>query len=290
MARGIILLLLAALSFAVMTVFVKLVTTHSALQAMEVSFFRFLLGFMAMLPYQLSRKKSLSPVRLDLVLLRVISNVTSVTLFFLGIQHTTVTNANMLNMTYPVFVFILSPFMNREGINPFHFIFLILAMAGVYLIVAADFSQVRKGDIFALLSGIAAGFALSTLRQLRKYDSTYVILFYQMGIGTLLTGALMVPWAVMPSADTVHFILLVGVLGYLGQMFLTWGYRYISASSGSLVTASRILFAAFLGVVIFADPITLKIAAGGVLILISLFGVSGLFGGRMQTCTGSEGE
>jgi len=277
MAKGIIILLLAALCFSLMTVFVKFITIQSTINAVELSFFRFLLGFMIMLPYQLFRKKPLRPVRLDLIFLRAGTNVAASTLLLLGIKHTTVTNANMLNMTYPIFVFILSPFMNREGINPLHIIFLLLAMAGIYLIVAADLSQVRMGDFYALLSGIMAGLSLTTLRQLRKNDSTHVILFYQMGIGTLLTGAFMIPWATIPPSDTFYLIFLTGLFGFLGQNFLTWGYRFVPASTGSLVTSSGILFATPFGVLIFSDPLTLKIAAGGVLIIISLAGISGVF-------------
>jgi len=276
MTKGIILLVLAALCFSLMTVFVKLTTFQSTFNVVELCFFRFLLGFLVILPYQFFRKKPLKPLRLDLILLRVVTNVAASTLLFLGIQHTTITNANMLNMTYPIFVFILSPFMNHEGINPFHIIFLLLTMAGIYLIVAADLSQVKTGDFFALLSGITSGLSLTTLRQLRKNDSTYIILFYQMGIGTLLTGVFMIPWVIIPPAGTIHFILLIGFFGFLGQTFLTWGYRFVPASTASLVTSSGIIFATTFGVVIFSDPLTLKIAAGGALIIISLVGASGI--------------
>jgi len=60
----------------------------------------------------------------------------------------------------------------------------------------------------------------------------------------------------------------------LGQIFITYGYKYISARAGSLISTSRILYAVILGVLVFSEEITLRIAAGGMLIMLSIIAVS----------------
>ncbi|NJK97217.1 MAG: EamA family transporter, partial [Bacteroidales bacterium] len=106
MYKGIILLLLAELCFASSTVFAKLVTNTSDISGVEIAFFRFLIGFIASAYTVYRLKIPLKPHNTKLVLWRAFLNTTAADLLFLAVQHTSITNANMLNMTYPVFIFI----------------------------------------------------------------------------------------------------------------------------------------------------------------------------------------
>jgi len=273
--KGIILLLLAELCFTLSTVFGKLVTGGSSIPGIEVSLFRYLLGFAVFSIYMLARGISFRPNNVKQVMLRGIFNTFAVLFFFAGLEYTTVTNTNMLNMTYPVFVFILAPFINREKSSLSNILYLVITLAGVYLIVAPDFKHVNPGDILALISGVLAGFGIPFLREARKYDSSEVILFHLMMLGSLINLVFVIPVFVMPGGMMFAYLLLSALVAVMGQGFLTVGYRYIEAASGSLVSASRILFAGIMGVSFFSDPLTPKIVLGGIFILISLAGVSG---------------
>jgi drug/metabolite transporter (DMT)-like permease len=79
---------------------------------------------------------------------------------------------------------------------------------------------------------------------------------------------------VFPAGFTGLAVLGGALIGFSGQIFLTEGYRYIRATSGSIVSSSRILYAVLMGALFFHDALNIRIAAGGVLILISLAGVS----------------
>mgnify|MGYP006301752073 FL=1 len=269
-------LLLSAVTFALSTVFAKVVTTSSNVPGIEVTFLRFMVGLIFTWPYLRYRGISIRPNNTRLVVLRAVSNTAAVLLFFTGIQFTTVTNANMLNMTYPVFVFLIAPFFNRETSSVKHYLYLFLTIIGVYLIVVPDFQSINPGDLSALASGICAGFAISTLREARKYDNSFVILFHLMAIGIFINLAIMVPIFVIPDPYIFLFMLLSAIAAYTGQVLITVGYRFIDAAPGSLISASRILFAGILGVSIFGDPLTFRIVVGGILILVSLTGISGI--------------
>ncbi len=282
MYKGFLLLAVSALSFALATVFAKLVTVGSDITAMELVFFRFVFGFIVMSSYVVLAKKPIVPNNKKLVIWRGIFNTAAVVCFFIGIEYSTVTKANLLNMTYPIFVFLLTPFINRERTSPEFFLYLVVTAVGSYLVVVPgagvlSAASVNIGDLFALLSGIIAGFAITVLRQARKYDSSYLILFYLMGTGTAITGVLAVPGFIVPRGMMLVYILCYVVVSLAGQAALTIGYRYINAAAGALVSSSRILFALVLGVAIFSDPVTGRIAVGGILIILSLFGVSGLW-------------
>lgn len=276
MTKGIGFLLIAALSFSFSTVFGKFITLQSEISAFEITFFRFLIGFLIMLGYITIHKKSLRPHKTHYVLLRAVSNFGVVIFLFLGVQSTTITKANMLNMTYPVFVFVIAPFINREKAKFYNYLFLVITMIGVYLITFPDFSRINVGDLYALLSGICGGFAVSILRESRKYDETYLIMFYLNAIGAVISLVMIAPSFMLPGPKMLVYLILSGLTGFSGQLFSTVGFRYLDAPTGALITASRILFAGSLGVSIFADPVTERILLGGSLILFSLIGVSGI--------------
>lgn len=274
--KGVILVALSAVFFALGSVFAKIGMQLSNLSGSVMAFSRFFVGFIIFTVYVILKKKSLKPNNIKYVSLRAIFNSLAIILFFIGVKYTTITNANMLNMTYPVFVFLIAPYMNKEKIKKIYYIFLILTIVGYYLIVVPDFQNINIGDVVALVSGIIAAFGVCALREARKYDESYLIIFYLMLIGSLISFIIILPNLVIPQSIIVFYMLISGLMGVLGQIFITIGYRYIDSAKGSLVSASRIIFGVILGVSIFSDPLTLRIILGGILILISLVGVSGI--------------
>lgn len=274
MLRGVFFLGVAAVLFALTSVFAKL-ATQRGVSGMEANFARFFMGFLLAAGYVLYFKKSIRPNNWQSVIGRSFFNILSASFFFLGIQYTTITNANMLNMTSPVYIFLLVHFFEPDQQRSLRqFLFLALTIVGVYLIVGADFSRINLGDVYGALSGLFGGIAISVLHQARKYDDAYVILFYQMGIGSLSIFLITMPSFAYHDAAIWTYVILAGLMGALGQVLLTIGYRYIDAASGSIVSSSQMLFAALFGIIFFSDPLNWRISVGGILILISLVGVS----------------
>jgi drug/metabolite transporter (DMT)-like permease len=277
MYRGIAFILLSELCFTVSTIFSKLLTNSSSISAIEITFGRFFLGFLIVSVTIYKNAISIVPNKISLLIWRGVLNTAAVILFFLASQYTTITNTHMLNMTYPFFIFLFSPlFFKTEKTSPWMYLILIAALGGVWLVINPSWQLVNKGDLFGLMSGIISAFAIITLNLARKSDSTPVILFYLMGIGTVLNGLVMIPVFVLPHGVEWLMLLASAFVGVLGQVFITYGYKYITARAGSLVSTSRILYAVLLGMVIFGENLTLRIAAGGFAILASIVAVTWL--------------
>jgi drug/metabolite transporter (DMT)-like permease len=214
--------------------------------------------------------------------MRGIFNTIAVILFFIGVEYSNVSKANLLNMTYPVFVFLIAPFLNKEKAPKEYLLYLLMTCAGIYFtMVPAGASYSRDllniGDIAALLSGITAGFAITTLREARKYNQSYIIVFYLMLIGTTINGLMIIPVFVAPHGIFIFYIFLCALLSYIGQYCITEGYKHIDAAPGSLISATRIIFALVLGNILFSEPITPRIIYGSIMLLVSLAGISGFF-------------
>ena len=275
--RGIVFILLSEFCFTISTIFSKLLTNTSGVSALEVTFGRFFLGLIVISITVYKNSISLVPNKVSLLIWRGVLNTIAVILFFLASQYTTITNTHMLNMTYPFFIFLFSPlFFRSEKISFRMYLVLIGALLGIWLVINPHWSSINKGDIFGLLSGIVAAFAIITLNMARKNDSTAVILFYLMSIGTVINGLAMLPVFVWPQGGQWLLLGASAAMGVLGQVCITYGYKYISARAGGLVSTSRILYAVVLGMLIFSEDLTLRIASGGLLILLSIVAVTWL--------------
>ena len=276
MNKGLFLLILAEFCFATATVFAKFITNSSDIPSIEITFFRVSMGVIVAALYMLKTRTSFRPKKVSLVITRAVLSFSALVTFFYAVEHSSVTNANMLNMTYPVFIFLVAPFFKLERMHNISILFLALAMAGIYLVVFPDFSHINTGDLVGLLSGILAAFAIITLSVAREYDSTVLIVFYLMAIGTVCNAFMMAPVFIWPEKADLPFLLASGASGLAGQVFLTMGYKNVSARAGSMVSSSRIVFAAAMGFFFFSESLSLRIILGGVMIISSILGISSL--------------
>jgi drug/metabolite transporter (DMT)-like permease len=271
---GIVLLILAEFCFAGATVFVKFVTNASEIPAIEITFFRVFLGTIVASLYMWKTNTSFRPKKVKLVVARALLSFSALVAFFYAVEHSSVTNANMLNMTYPVFIFLVAPLFKLERMHKLSVLFLLVAMGGIYLVIFPDFSHINKGDLVGLLSGILAAFAIITLSVAREYDSTVLIVFYLMAIGTVCNAFMMAPVFVPPTLTELPALIASGIMGVTGQVLLTMGYKKVSAKAGSMVSSSRIIFAALMGFFFFSETLYTRILVGGFLVIISIIGVS----------------
>jgi drug/metabolite transporter (DMT)-like permease len=278
---------MGAFLFAFSTVLIKVISQPPyGLHPLMAALARFAIGFVLTGAWALAARVNLRPNNLGLVVWRGVLNTVAVSLFYCAVQFTTVTNTNLLNLSYPAWIFLASPLVNREKSPWYYGLFLLLTLVGAFLIVVpaathGDWTRFftqgfNLGDLLALASGIIAAFGISVLREARKHDGTITVIFWLFGIGTLavLVPALLV-WKTPPDALAWACLLGAGLCGYVGQLLITHGYRWVSATQGSLLSSSGILISALLGIAIFAEPLSWAVAAGGLCILVSLIGVSG---------------
>lgn len=275
---GLVLILISSLFFVVSSYFGKVVTNTTEMTAIVTSFSRFVLGAVVMLIYILLTKKSFRPVRVKLIFARSIFNCIALILFSWALQYTTITNVNMLHMTYPVFVILLVPFITKERNKKNTFVYLAAIMLGTYLVSNPSFASINIGDVIALSSAVVAAIAVIYLKEASRYNEGYLIVFYVMLIGTFFN----LPFAYRDLAafelNGLIPVLLSALLGFLGQVFLTLGYKYVDSATGSMLSTSRIALAAVIGYIFLSEPLNLRIIIGIILISASLVGISGFIG------------
>jgi drug/metabolite transporter (DMT)-like permease len=114
--------------------------------------------------------------------------------------------------------------------------------------------KVRWENLWGLSSGITAAAAMIYLNVSRRYHDSQTILFFLFGLGSMLILLFFHDEIFLPNGIELFFLLSCSVAGVLGQYLLTYGFLYVTAVNGSIISSSRILLAALLGPLLVADP------------------------------------
>lgn len=280
---GVILVLFSSLFFTLSGYFAKVVTNITGMSGVITSFSRFFIGAVSMFIYILLTKKSFKSPDLKPIIYRSVYNSIAIILYSIAYNYTTITNVNMLNMTYPLFVIIIAPYFTKEVIKKSTYFYLAIIMFGIYVVANPQFGNINIGDLLALSSAVFAAFSILSLTKARLKNEGYLIIFYVMLLGTLLN----IPTAIKDLSNFEFHgllpVLAAGIFGFMGQIFLTWGYKYVDSATGALVATSRIIMGVIIGYMFLGDPLNLRIIFGIILITSSLIAISGYFNRRIKT-------
>nr|AGF93287.1 membrane protein containing DUF6, transmembrane [uncultured organism] len=217
-------------------------------------FGRFLLGFFVICALMAARGKGPGAKRYDLLVGRTVFNCLAVYCFFKAVAVTSLAEGNILNMTYPVFLALFSWVMLRGQRDPVAVAMVVVAFAGIWLILSPSAVSLKMESLWGLGSGITASFGIICLNMSRQYHDSETVLFYMFGLGTVLIYAMFFKHIFMPGPRELYFLLLCAGFGVGGQYLITLGFRYVTAVEGGIISSTRILLAAMLGPVVAGDP------------------------------------
>jgi len=231
---------------------------------------RLLLGFVVVMSLLTLQGRSPRPRSYGLLIGRAVANSVAVYCFYQAVRLTTVSHANILNMTYPIFVALITWGFLPEQRDRRMLLALFAAFVGIVLILYPGGMTFNRNQLWGIGSGISAALAIVCLNLSRKVHDSETVLFYMFGLGSLMIYAGFHDRMVVHQAREVVYLLICGAFGIAGQYLITLGFRYISAVEGSILSSTRILMAAFVGPLIAIDPaLTARGWAGGLLIFVA---------------------
>ncbi|NNG01102.1 MAG: DMT family transporter [Desulfobacteraceae bacterium] len=217
-------------------------------------FFRFLLGFLVVSAVMVIGRQPLKPVKYHLLIGRTLSNCVAVFCFFTAVTRTSLAEANILNMTYPLFIALFSWFLLKKQRDVVAIVIVAVAFAGVWLVLAPGRVGWNPQNLWGLCSGMSASAAIIYLNVSRQYHDTNTILFFMFGLGSLLILGVFHRHIYLPDAIELYYLSLCAAFGIGGQYLLTLGFRYVTAVEGAIISSTRILLAAILGPILALEP------------------------------------
>ena len=251
---GCLSILASAVFFYISTVFIRWAEAEVVLDASFFVFFRFMMGFFVISGILILQRKTLKPRRYDLLIGRTVFNCIAVFCFYRAVTVTSLAEANILNMTYPIFLAVLSWFLLKEQRDFIAILMVVIAFAGIWLILSPGRITPNLQNLWGLASGVTASLAILYLNISRQFHDTETILFYMFGLGSILIFIFFYDRIFLPDLAEFKYLFLCGVFGVGGQYLLTIGFRYVTAVEGAILSSLRILMAAVLGPWIALDP------------------------------------
>jgi drug/metabolite transporter (DMT)-like permease len=218
-------------------------------------FARFSVGFIAVVLVMLIKKQPVKPKKYKYLIGRTLANCIAVYCFFKGTSLTSVAQANILNMTYPVFIAVISWFYLKDQRDFSSIIIVLVSFAGIWLILDPSKMSFNFDSLWALASGVSAAVAIIYLNLCRKENDTETILFFLFGLGSIVIISIFYKEMYIPDAITLKYLLVCAFFSITGQYLITIGFKFVTAIEGGIISSTRILLAAVLGPFIVSDPV-----------------------------------
>lgn len=176
-----------------------------------------------------------------------------------------------ISFTIPLFLTVLAMVFLGERIHAYRWTALAIGFAGVLIIVAPELAA-GGGNVLgvgiSLLAAILAAIALTFVRRMSGREHALTITFYFFVTSTTL-AILTVPFSTWPVPTRTQWMLLgmTGIFGVLGQLFLSYTYRYAEASLVAPLEYVNMLIAIAIGYYFFAEVPYLSTWLGAPLVI-----------------------
>jgi drug/metabolite transporter (DMT)-like permease len=271
--RGILSMLAAVAFFSLMDAQLKLLAAHYP--PLQVSFLRGATSLpFVLLPILLrGRLARLRPVNVRLHLLRGVLSVVMLGSFIVAVRESSLATTYSIFMCAPLVVAALSARMLGERVTRLQWMAIGVGLAGVLLMLRPEGAQwISVGSVAAVVAALCYSLAVITLRVLARTDTTESMVFSFTFLLAVGAGLLSIPgWTPVLWA---HWPLLagVGLLGSLGQHFITEAFRNAPASVVTPFEYTALLWGVLLDLVVWGVlPGAVTLVGGAIVIGAGLF-------------------
>ena len=204
---------------------------------------------------------------------RSVVGMTGMVCSFFALQHLALTEATAFTFAAPLFMTALSALMLRETVGWHRWGAVLVGFAGVLIMVHPEPGHMNLvGVAFALTAAVGSALAMVQIRQIAVTEKGPTIVFYFTLAGTVvgLVGSAF-HW-VTPDPKTLAVLIAGGLVGGVGQLFLTEAIRVAPVGVVAPFDYSQLIWAAILGYLIWGElPHTATLAGAAVVAASGLY-------------------
>lgn len=273
--RGILLKVLSVTTFVIMLSLIK--ATRGHVPAGEAVFFRSFFALPVIIVWLAFRRE----IRVGLVTKKPMAHVwraligtSAMGLGFTGLGMLPLPEVTAIGYAAPLLTVIFAAMFLGEQVRAFRLSAVFVGLIGVLIILSprltgfAAGSTETLGAFVVFGSAVCGALASVFVRKMTATERTSAIVFYFSLIASIL-ALLTIPFGwVVPDLREVVFLVLAGVFGGLGQIFLTSSYRFADASVIAPFDYTSMIFALLIGYFLF-DEVPTKVVLIGAGVVIS---------------------
>ena len=251
--RAALLMVIGCLLFSIMGALVKLLGQR--LDSFQIAFFRCFFGFLAILPFVLSKKghHGFRTSHLYGHFARGAVGVAGMVAGFYATTRLPLTDSTAISFTAPLFMILTAIFLLGEKIRWRRGLATVAGFIGVLVMVRPDRGALEIAAVIGLFAAFLAALSTTMIKRLSATEEALTILVYFGLFSTMLTA---VPayfvWRPL-TADEVALLALIGALGAIGQFCQVRAYAAGELMAIAPIDYSRLIFAGIMGFLLFAE-------------------------------------
>lgn len=267
--KAIMLALIASFCAVLMSVFLKLAQEDS--NVFTIGFLRFFFGLLLITPIIIqSNFKIYNTINFKLHILRCIINVPMMIFGFAALTYIPLEQIKAIGFLSPILVVILSVIFLGERIYLIRTFSLILGFIGTLIILRPGFIEINIGVYMVLASALLWSCVIIITKFMSKNDSAMTILTFQYTFVTLFTLPLAIIYWNNPSFISLIYTLLAAIVGTVLHLCINNAYKLSDLSIIQPVWFTQLVFASFLGFIIFGSLPDFFTWVGAILVFISV--------------------
>ena len=276
--NGVFLMMVGNVFFAFLPVTVRL-ADRLGCSSSQTTFFRFIFAGLGVLALTILGWQKLRAVNTKALVWRGLFGALTILAYFLALHWTSAAKASLLNNTNAIWANVYAViFLRHKPVKGFAPL-LLMAVAGVWLVLGVGFASLNAGDVAGMLSGALAGGGALATREARRTDNALTVFASFTFFGFLFSGLFLWagPWLGPGVAPLCRWtpldgnmwmaLLAMGATAMAGQLLFTQGCIHASLAAGTLLSLTVPVMAALLGIFVLHEPVAPHFVLGTVLVL-----------------------
>lgn len=209
-----------------------------------VSFIAYLTGSLVLLPFILQKGLGyLKSEHYSFLVGRAVFGTVASFCYTISIHFIPIVNGTLLFNTAPIFIPILTVlFLNTKVKRSVWFAVLIGFIGIIVIIKPTEAIFTQSGNLIGIFSGVSLAIAYLLMKLLTATDPSIRIIFYYLGIGTLLQVPFLFFAGSLPSSESCLYAILSGIMLLAAQIILINAYKYAEASQIGIYQYCSVVF------------------------------------------------
>jgi drug/metabolite transporter (DMT)-like permease len=268
MRNGVLLAILSSFVFSIMNALVKAVSLN--IPYSETVFFRSLIGTIIIFIIMKHKKVVFSKKGVPMLAVRGIFGALYLLAYFYTIAKIPLADASILAHLSPFFAVLLAAVFLKERIPRTLLYVLPAVLLGAFLLIKPlEFSSYSMYALIGIGSAFFAACAATSIRYLSQRHHAYEIVFYFLATATVVSIPLMWNHFVIPSPLELFYLVCIGIVSLIGQLFLTSAFTHENVVVVEITRYIGIVFNAFWGFLFWVEIPDGQTIMGGFLIIVS---------------------
>ncbi|PZE17345.1 EamA/RhaT family transporter [Putridiphycobacter roseus] len=275
-------MLLSSMCFAIVNLFVKLLTNANGLfenfqkfPPYEIVLFRSIIS-LSICIYIIRRKNiPFFGNNKKWLIIRGIFGATALTMFFYTLQNLPIAIATTVQYLSPLFTILFAIPLQGEKVKPIQWLFFLLSLSGVFIIgLTKSTGSIAFNPLWLLLgliSAVFSGVAYNAIMKCKTTDAPITVVMYFPLIATPVMLVLCIfNGFTMPRGIEWLVILIIGIFTQFAQVLMTKAFHHEKAAKVTPIKYIGAIYAIGIGFFVFNETLSLAVFLGIAFILIGV--------------------